>query len=242
MPLMMSPAITAMAGAAEGAGGTLPGFPSAGSVTKLLRSAHADVGPSTKPRSRLPFASLGHRAAGARARIPKPHPLPHCDRHAPQNSGGSRPVRCRAQLGDYRVRVDVRWAHTPGRPAGRHHRPQTHIHCRRRTVHHRFGAVQHRLERRHPSDCASSAGRGRGDRLTDRSGVDRDHIPEGSGTKRRHGGVWSHDGRRVGDGPGCGRRPGRIVLAIRVFGEPTYRRATLSQPGKAASPASVVAK
>ena len=65
-------------------------------------------------------------------------------------------------------------------------------------------------------DRAAAAGRRRRDRLADRARADRDHVPEGAGAQRRHGGVRRDDRRRLGHGPGRRRRADRGVVAAGV--------------------------
>ena len=70
-----------------------------------------------------------------------------------------------------------------------------------------------RLGREHAGHRPAAAGRRRGDRVADRSGADRHHVPQGPGPQRRHGGVRRDDRRRLGDGPDRRRRADRGVLA-----------------------------
>ena len=72
----------------------------------------------------------------------------------------------------------------------------------------------------------AAAGRRRGDRLTDRSGADRDDVPEVAGSQRRDGGVRRDDRCRLGDGPHRRRRADRGVRGgWRVPGERADRAA-----------------
>ena len=62
-------------------------------------------------------------------------------------------------------------------------------------------------------------GRRRGDRVADRPGADRDHVPQGPRPQHRHRGVRRDDRCRLGDGPRRRWRPDRGVLAVGVPGE-----------------------
>ena len=76
-----------------------------------------------------------------------------------------------------------------------------------------------RVGRGDPGHRPAAAGRRSGHRLTDRSGADRDHVPQGAGSQRRDRGVRRDDRRRLGDGPGRRRRADRGVLAVGVPGQ-----------------------
>ena len=141
------------------------------------------------------------------------------DRGAAEDPGRAEPVRRRPQLGDHRLCADLRRSDAARRPSGRHDRAQAHLHRRRRTVHHRLGAVRYRLGRNHFGDRPAVAGRRRGDRLADRPGADRHHVPQGPGPKCRDRDLRRDDRCRLRDGPGGRWRAGRGVLAAGVPGE-----------------------
>ncbi len=71
----------------------------------------------------------------------------------------------------------------------------------------------------HAGDRPAVAGRRCGDRLADRPGADRHHVPQGPGAQCRNRGVRRDDRCRLGDGPGGRWRAGRGVLAAGVPGE-----------------------
>ena len=112
-----------------------------------------------------------------------------------------------------------------GRPARRHHRAQADLHRRRRAVHHRLDPVRNRLGRDDSGDRPAAAGRRRGDRLADRAGAGRHHLPQGPGSQRGHRGLRRDDRYRLGDGPGRRRRADRGVLAAGVPGQRADRPA-----------------
>ncbi len=147
------------------------------------------------------------------------------DRGAAQDPGRAEPLRCRPQLGHHRLRADLRWSDAARRPPRRHDRAQAHLHRRRRAVHHRLDPVRYRLGRDDSGDRPAAAGRRRGDRLADRPGADRHHVPQGPGPQCRDRDLRRDDRRRLGDGPGRRRRADRGVLAAGVPGERADRPA-----------------
>ena len=147
------------------------------------------------------------------------HGQHHCDRRAAEDPGRAEPVRRRPQLGDHRLRADVRRADAARRSPRRHDRPQARLHGRCRDVHHRLDSVRAGMGRVHDGDRQAAAGCRRGDRVAHCVGAGGDNLPKGSAPQRRYRGVRRDDRRRLGDGTCDRRRADRSVVAAGVPGQ-----------------------
>ena len=140
------------------------------------------------------------------------------DRHrrAAADAGRARPVRRLQELGDHRLRADVRRPAAARRAGRRRHRAQARVHLRRRGVHARVAGLRagHRTVDAHRG--ARAAGRRRRGGRTDRAGADRHDFRRRARPQSGDGGVGGHAGPRFGAGPGARRCADRHLLAAGV--------------------------